>query len=333
MPRIPADVDREDRILAGFTARQVAVMAATALVLYGGWQATRAFVPTLAYLILAVPLGVTISLLVVVRRDGLSLDRLLIAGVRQRLHPRRRVAAAAPAEEVPEWLAQAADGYEPVDCGGIDLPARSVDEAGVIDLGSDGVAVVAACSSVNFALRTPDEQEALTAAFARYLHSLAAPVQILVRTQRLDLSWQITELRNRAAGLPHPALETAALDHADHLEHLGRHADLLRRQFLLVIREPLQTPSASGRRPSRGQGAAGQPARRAAAARLMRRMSEAGDLLGPAGITVTPLEAGRAAAVLAASTHPDARAPSADLAAADEVITTGPIAETDEEPA
>src|SRR5690625_1594299 len=97
--RIPADVDREDRILAGFTARQVAVMAVTGLVLYGGWQVTRVVIPVIVYVVVAVPIAVAVSALVVIRRDGVTLDRLLLAAVRQRLQPRRRVAAGpTPAE-------------------------------------------------------------------------------------------------------------------------------------------------------------------------------------------------------------------------------------------
>ena len=63
--------------------------------------------------------------------------------------------------------------------------------------------------------------------------------QVLVRTERLDLTTQIAELRERAGGLPHPALEAAAVEHADYLVQLGRQSDLLRRQVLLVLREPL----------------------------------------------------------------------------------------------
>ena len=102
-----------------------------------------------------------------------------------------------------------------------------------------------ACSTVNFALRTPSEQEALVACFGRYLHALSAPVQILIRTHRLDLSGQIAALRERAGSLPHPALETAALEHADYLDQLTSGSDLLRRQVLLVLREPV-APSAPG---------------------------------------------------------------------------------------
>jgi hypothetical protein len=330
--RIPADVDREDRILAGFTARQVAVMAVTGLVLYGGWQATRAVIPVIAYVAVAVPIGIAVTALVVVRRDGVTLDRLLLAAARQRLQPRRRVAAGQAPAEVPEWLSGVAHGHEDVAAGGLDLPAHGVAEAGIVDLGDDGVALVAACSTVNFALRTPAEQEALTAAFGRYLHSLGARVQILVRAQRLDLSGQIAELRERAAGLPHPALESAALDHADYLAQLGQQADLLRRQILLVVREPVRTTGQGQdsltrrRRFTRPRTGSDQPsdgARRAAASRLLRRMSEATELLSPAGISVTPLDAAQATAVLSTATNPDSPLPpSAAMAGTGEVITT-----------
>ncbi|WP_338600618.1 PrgI family protein [Saccharopolyspora sp. SCSIO 74807] len=328
--RIPADVDREDRILAGFTARQVAVMAVTALLLYGGWQAARAVIPVIAYVAVAVPIGVAVTALVVVRRDGVTLDRLLLAAVRQRLQPRRRVAAGQVPAEVPEWLSGVAHGHEAVAAGGLDLPAHGVAEAGIVDLGADGVALVAACSTVNFALRTPAEQEALTAAFGRYLHSLGASVQILVRAQRLDLSGQIAELRERAAGLPHPALESAALDHAGYLAQLGAQADLLRRQILLVVREPVRTTGQDSltrrRRFGRPRSGSDQPsdgARKAAASRLLRRMSEATELLSPAGISVTPLDAAQATAVLSTATNPDSPLPpSAEMAGAGEVITT-----------
>ncbi|WP_406692815.1 PrgI family protein [Saccharopolyspora sp. ID03-671] len=338
--RIPADVDREDRILAGFTARQVAVMAVTGLVLYGGWQATRAVIPVIAYVAVAIPIGIAVTALVVVRRDGVTLDRLLLAALRQRMQPRRRVAAGQAPAEVPEWLSGVAHGHEDVAAGGLDLPAQGIAEAGIVDLGDDGVALVAACSTVNFALRTPAEQEALTAAFGRYLHSLGASVQILVRAQRLDLSGQITELRERAAGLPHPALESAALDHADYLAQLGQQADLLRRQILLVVREPVRTTGQDSltprRRFGRSRGSGDQPsdgARKAAASRLLRRMSEATELLSPAGISVTLLDAAQATAVLSTATNPDSPLPpSAAMAGAGEVIITPVGSDWDLEP-
>ncbi len=339
--RIPADVDREDRVLAGLTARQLAILAVTGLVLYAVYAATRDLIPAAGFLVVATPVAVAAGLLALGSRDGVSLDRLVLAAVRQRMAPRVQVAAPEGVTAAPGWvtgratrLDDAMTGAEP---SALRLPAEAVTEAGVIDLGADGMTAVAVASTVNFGLQTPGEQEALVASFGRYLHSLTAPVQILIRAQRLDLSVQIAELRERAGGLPHPALEAAAREHADFLAHLAQQSDLLRRQVLLILREPLtSTPTSwTGRLPGGlarrvDDHAAGL--RRAAETRLARRLGEAAALLSAAGIVITPLDASQATAVLAGACNPASLIlPTAGLAAADEVITTAPNYDEDED--
>jgi hypothetical protein len=359
--RIPADVDMADRVLGPLTARQLTILATTGLLLYLGFDATRLFLPLPVFLVAAAPVGVAVTVLALGRRDGVSLDRMLLAAIRQRTTPQHRVAAPEGIFPAPAWLtapaaatAQNAVGTDRRDSRGqhrvspspLRLPATSVRNSGtavgIVDLGVDGLAVVAIASTLNFALRTPSEQESLVAGFGRYLHSLTAPVQVLVRAERLDLTAQISELRDAAGGLPHPALEDAALEHADYLTQLGAQTDLLRRQVLLILREPaaeaaptdgLGGPSALSvlrsltprrRRRRRGGGEAGARARQAAEFRLARRLGEAVELLAPAGIVVTPLDAGRATAVLGAACNPDTMLPpSAALAGAEDIITTG----------
>lgn len=344
--RVPADVDRPDRVLGPLIARQLAILGVGGLLLAGLYSATRAIVPLPVFLIVAVPVGVVVTVLALGQRDGLTVDRLVLAALRQRLSPRHRVAAPEGVRAAPTWLTTlpaapesrrrgrqpVLPGPEPVSPAPLELPASGVADtgarAGVIDLGDDGLAVIAACSTVNFSLQTPAEQEALVASFARYLHSLTAPVQILVRTERLDLAPQIAQLRDRAGGLPHPALEAAAHDHADFLADLAAQADLLRRQVLLVLREPLHTtpvPAVSGLLPRRRRTVAptDDRVRQAAEARLVRRLDEATELLTPAGIVVSPLDAAAATGVLASACNPDTfLPPSAQLAAADDVVTS-----------
>lgn len=332
--KIPADIDIEDRVLGPLTARQLGIFAATGLVLYVVWRMTEHVVPLPVVAGFALPLAGAVAVLVLGRRDGLSLDRLLLAAVRQHLHPRVRVATAAGVQPVPEWLAaQAVEHGSPHEkaASGIGLPAEAISEAGIVDLGKDGLAVVAACSTVNFALRTPGEQEALVGVFGRWLHSLTAPAQLLVRAERLDVSAQIAELDAHVPSLPHPALAAAARDHADFLADLADSNDLLRRQVLLVLREPRAVLPRQGNRlagwlPGRRRetpAPQGQAERRAAEARLARRVSEAAELLHPAGITVAPLDADQATTVLASACNPDRLVPAhANTAAGDEVITT-----------
>ncbi|MCF6424997.1 PrgI family mobile element protein [Amycolatopsis tucumanensis] len=331
--RVPADVDRPDRVLGPLTARQLAILAGAGTLLYGLYSLTRTVLPLAVFLLVAVPAGIAVAVLALGQRDGLPLDKLALAAIRQHLAPRHRVAAPEGVRPAPTWLTahQAQRGRaEAVSPAPLELPASGVADsgaqAGIVDLGSDGLAVIAVCSTVNFSLRTPAEQEALVASFARYLHSLTAPVQILVRAERLDLAPQIAQLRARAGGLPHPALETAARDHADYLAQLTAQTELLRRQVLLVLREPLHTnpvPAPSGvlrrRRPAQPVDAG---VRQAAEQRLVRRLGEASELLSAAGIVVAPLDAAAATGVLASACNPDTfLPPSAALAAADEVVT------------
>jgi len=331
--RIPADVDRPDRVLGPLTARQLAILAGAGALLYGLYSLTRAVLPLAVFLLVAVPAGIAVAVLALGQRDGLPLDKLALAAIRQHLAPRHRVAAPEGVRRAPAWLTahQTKGGTEPVSPAPLELPASGVADtgaqAGIVDLGSDGLAVIAVCSTVNFSLRTPAEQEALVASFARYLHSLTAPVQILVRAERLDLAPQIAQLRARAGGLPHPALETAARDHADYLAQLTAQTELLRRQVLLVLREPLHTSPAPAssvlpwRRRAPEQ-AVNAGVREAAEQRLVRRLGEASELLAAAGIVVAPLDAAAATGVLASACNPDTfLPPSAALAAADEVVT------------
>lgn len=311
--RIPADVDREDRVLASLTARQLMIVVVAGVVLYAGWMLTRAVVPLPVYLVAATPIGVAVAVLALGQRDGLSLDRLFLAAVRQRLSPRHRVAAPEGIRPAPPWLTSRTSDREAaaVSLSPLRLPAEGVTEAGIVDLAQDGLALIAVASTVNFALQTPGEQEALVASMGRYLHSLTAPVQVLIRAERLDLTSQTRELRDAAPALPHPALEAAAREHADYLDQLRHSTNLLRRQVLLILREPATTPTDE------------DAARRAAGTRLVRRLAEATELLSPAGITITPLDAGHTTAVLAAACNPDSLVPPhAGIAGADDVITT-----------
>ena len=199
--RIPADVDREDRVIGPLTARQLLILAITGIVLYGTYTITRQFVPVVVFLIVAIPIGVTAAFLALGQRDGITLDRLVLAALKQRLSPQHRVAAPEGIRPAPEWLNNQVNATSKASTNGkqsasaaastvspaaLRLPAEAVTETGVIDLGKDGVAVVAVCSTINFALRTPVEQESLVASFGRYLHSLTAPVQVLIRAERLD---------------------------------------------------------------------------------------------------------------------------------------------------
>jgi hypothetical protein len=156
---------------------------------------------------------------------------------------------------------------------------------------------------VNLGLRTPGEQQALLGGFARLLHALAGPMQVLVRTDRADLGPLAARLREQAAGLPHPVLEQAALAHARWLEGLTGDRAVRRRQLLVVFHHP---PSA------------------AAIGALRRQVEQAAGLLATAGVALAPLDGEQAARILAAASNPDRPPRPAGLAPPAAVISGRP---------
>jgi hypothetical protein len=236
--RIPADVDREDRVLANLTARQVAILGGTAVVLWAAFMATRHLIPPLLFVACSVPVASAAVAFALVRRDGLSLDRLALAAIKQRLEPRQRIPENAPT--TPDYLAKLA----PAPPAPLGLPVTAVRTDGLIELDGHGHAAVIACGTVSFALATFGEQEAMVAGFARCLHGLSSPVQILVRAERMNLAPMAERVYDAAPALPDPQLEAAAREHAEFLSDLASRSELLWRQVLLVVRDPDLTTEA-----------------------------------------------------------------------------------------
>lgn len=279
--KIPANVDQEDRVLFGLTVRQVGILAATAVVLYLIFQASRSLMPPLVFLPLAAIVLMIAAVAVTMSRDGLSLDRLTLAALRHARLPKRQVLAPEGVDRPPTFLDEAL-GRSKDNPAPFTAPLRQVDADGIVDLGRDGVSVLASCSTVNFALRTPAEQDVLIGAFAQWLNAMTGPVQIACSSRPVHLADRVAVLRDAAPGLPHPALEAAAREHADFLEDLARRGFLLDRSVLLAVHEDGTDPGVS----------------------LTRRVNEATGHLAGCEVIVRPVGAEDATATINAALNP-----------------------------
>ncbi|MBS2547419.1 PrgI family protein [Catenulispora sp. NL8] len=247
--RIPQDVSQPDKIMFGATARQCVILGGTTAGLWLLWLALRSSVPPLMF---AAPAGLLLVLLgiaVTAERDGMSVDQLLFAAIRQALSPKRRVMAPEGVEDPPAFVSGLFQGNAPKTPASLGLPVRQLRDDGAVDLGPDGCAALASASTVNFALRTQGEQALLISGFGRWLNSLTGPVQITSRTTPADLGKQINTLRDSAPRLPHPLLEAAAQNHADFLADINASGSVLHRSLLVTAREldPKHAPRAARR--------------------------------------------------------------------------------------
>ena len=300
--RISVDVEREDRLLAGLTARQLGILAGAGVVAWLAGGAVRMVLPAPAAIAVAWPVLLVGLALALGRRDGLSLDRLVLAAWRQHRAPRWMVPAPEGVQPAPGLLADVeAGGASPTP---LDLPVVGLSQEGVLDLGAEGAAVICRASGVAFSLRTEAEQDALVRGFARLLHSNTAPMQILVRAVPVDLAGMITAIEQAAGGVPHPALEAAAREHVGFLSELAARRDVLGREILVVFREPTAGPGT--------------------AEMLGRHAEQAASLLAGAGVTLRRLDGEQAMDALAQSMRPGPRLRLAGgLSAPDQIITGG----------
>jgi hypothetical protein len=247
--RIPADVDQPDKIAFNLTGRQLLILTAVGLVLYGMWQALLPVLGPLVLLVATIPVAAASLAVALARREGVGFDAWLLAALRHRRADRQMVPATVEQlEPAPEWVAttSGAGSRLPLPAP-LRLPARGVESDGVVDLGPDGRVALVACDTVNFGLRSPAEQNGLAAGFARWLNSLATPVQIVVRAHRVDLGHHAARIREGAAALPDPALEQAAEDYAGFLDELATGRELLHRQVTVALRDRASAAHAVGR--------------------------------------------------------------------------------------
>ncbi len=256
---VSADFDTPDRILYGLTARQVSILAVASAVLWLAYHALTPMVPAAVFGIVALPVGGVTVAVALGRRDGISMDRWIAAAARGFRAPHRLVSASGGVPATPGWApvlrastapgaARNAKGKAAVAAvAPLRLPARNIAVNGVIDIDGGRVALTAA-TTVNFDLRTVDEQHALVDGMGRWLNSLSAPVQIVISTRRVDMRAYAEQVEDRLDTLPHPALEDAAAGYAQFLRELAEDRDPLDRHVLIAHQVGAHTDANVARR-------------------------------------------------------------------------------------
>lgn len=276
--RLPADVEMEDRLAFGLTARQLVILVVTALACYAVFAGAGSALPMPVATVLAAPLALVGVALALGRRDGLSGDRLALAAARHLSQSQRRVTA-------PEGLpVRLADAPTQPSVSLLRVPVRAILRSGVVELADGSNCLLLVASGTSWALRSKEEQSALVEAYGRFLNSLVEDTSIVVRSEPVDLAQHASEIEQSAQGLPHPALRDCAHTYAEFLSQLAGEG-LRRRQILLVLSTRTRE-------------------RDAARTALERRASEATGLLRAAGVDLSALDGEHAAALLLGALEP-----------------------------
>ncbi len=90
-------------------------------------------------------------------------------------------------------------------------------------------------SSVNFALKSQQEQDALIYQFQNFLNSLEHPLQIMVQSRQLDLNTYLNSLTEMAQDQNNELLRFQMVDYIDFVTRLITLANIMDKRFFVVV--------------------------------------------------------------------------------------------------
>lgn len=90
-------------------------------------------------------------------------------------------------------------------------------------------------SSVNFALKSKDEQQAILFQFQNFLNSLDFSVQIFIQSRRLDIKPYIALLENRLKDQPSDLLKIQTQEYINFIKDFTEKTSIMTKSFFVVV--------------------------------------------------------------------------------------------------
>ncbi len=106
---------------------------------------------------------------------------------------------------------------------------------GILMLPHNQYRMVLESSSINFELKSEDEQDAIIETYQNFLNSLASPVQILVRIRELDIQKNLIEFRDSIKHEKEKIYKDQMNHYTEFVEGLIASNKILARQFYIVL--------------------------------------------------------------------------------------------------
>lgn len=107
------------------------------------------------------------------------------------------------------------------------------DDAVIMKDGS--LRAVVLVSSINFALKGEDEQNAIIQAYISFLNSLEYPLQIVIQSRRLDIDNYIEKLKRREKEQTNELLRMQTTDYRQYVTELLELGEIMSKKFYIIV--------------------------------------------------------------------------------------------------
>ncbi len=106
---------------------------------------------------------------------------------------------------------------------------------GMVIMNDGSFRAVVACKSINFDLMSDREREGVEYSYQNFLNSLNFPVQILIRSQRVDIGPYIDKLVDTRRSQDNMLLGVLMDDYIGFIDALSQEANIMEKSFYIVI--------------------------------------------------------------------------------------------------
>lgn len=109
---------------------------------------------------------------------------------------------------------------------------------GIVIMSDGTFRAVVMCKSINFDLMSPQEREAVEFSFQGFLNSLYFPVQIFIRSQKVDLRPYLEKLAKIRGEQDNMLLGLLIEDYVNFLADIAQQTNIMDKKFYVVISYP-----------------------------------------------------------------------------------------------
>lgn len=106
---------------------------------------------------------------------------------------------------------------------------------GIVLLKNNAAAAVLSTTAVNFNLLSEVEQDAMIAGYSQFLNSLTFPLQILIRSKKMDISQYLESLEQVEKAQVNPYLKEQIRTYKNYVGELISKNEVLDKKFYIVI--------------------------------------------------------------------------------------------------
>lgn len=106
---------------------------------------------------------------------------------------------------------------------------------GMIIMSDGNFRAVVACESINFDLMSNREREGIEYSYQDFLNSLMFPIQVYIRSQRVDIAPYLERLDGVRKNQENMLINVLMTDYIDFIDGLAQEANIMEKSFYIVI--------------------------------------------------------------------------------------------------